>query len=295
MSAPPPRLDVNVRPYADDDREHVRALLAKTFGSADVFDRFSTGNPLGRFVAVVAEHAGAVVGYNMWNPWLVHTAAGPVTMHQSGASAVDDSMRGQGIFGKLLRTGEALARERGVAVLFGFPNPASLPGFLKAGWEHPRSLRLFASPVPALGIGPLARRALDGDADGDGSDAARFVAWRYRVAGVERRAVSLGGRTATIYSRATSRRGARVHKLLDVVDERGHRILAAPALALARLPGPGVTLLRATSAPRGLPPWLPVRRSWETPLILKRLIPGAGPDDPALRDASYWYGDIDAS
>src|SRR5688572_1489518 len=72
-----PRLDVDVRAYRDGDRAGVRALLARTFTEASIFDRFAEGNPLGAFVAAVAEHAGAVVGFNMWNPWLVHTAGGP--------------------------------------------------------------------------------------------------------------------------------------------------------------------------------------------------------------------------
>src|SRR4051812_4130059 len=118
---PTNRLPVHVRPYGAEDREGVRALLGKTFGSPAVFDRFADGNPLGEFVGVVAEWEGRVVGYNMWNAWLIHTPAGAVTAYQSGASSVDESIRGQGVFGKLLRAGEELAASRGIAVFFGFP------------------------------------------------------------------------------------------------------------------------------------------------------------------------------
>ncbi len=286
-----------VRPYQRTDIEPVRKLLTRTFGTSEIFDRFAVGNPLGEFVAVVAvsaEAEGTIVGFNIWNPWLVQTSAGPVIAYQSGASAVDESMRGRGVFGQLLRAGESVARGRGVEMLFGFPNPASLPAFVKGGWDHALSLRIFVSPLPSIGLGCQTSAAPT--ADVTTSMAARFVAWRYARAGVTgHRAELRDGRTVTLYARTERRMGARVNKLLDVVDHTGQRVTDTLGAIGARLPGPGVNILRAVTPPPGLPPWLHVRRNWETPLILKRLIDGVGPDYAAFRNASYWYGDIDAS
>jgi GNAT superfamily N-acetyltransferase len=248
---------MEVRSYAPDAREGVRALLRETFGSCAVFDRVVDGNPLGEPVAVVAAHDGRVVGFNTWNPWIVHGPRGPVVAYQSGASAVSDTMRGQGIFGKLLRLGEEVARGRGVAALFGFPNPASLPGFLKVGWEQPSVLRLFVSPLPSLGVGPLGLRSPAPSKPAN--DAASFVAWRYARAGVTPRALRLpDGRVVTVYARRERKRGATLNKLLDVVDGAGRRVLTGLGPLAARLPGPGLTILRAGAAPGAMPPWLPV-------------------------------------
>jgi GNAT superfamily N-acetyltransferase len=282
------RLPILVRPFAAADREGVRALLGKTFGSPAAFDRFAEGNPLGDFVGVVAEHEGKVVGYNMWNAWLLNTSAEPIVAYQSGASSVDESMRGQGIFGKLLRAGEELAASRGIAVFFGFPNPASLEAFLKNGWRHADTLRMFACTVPSIGIGRVVRSALP-----DTSIEARFVTWRFTRAGIEARPVLARGERLTAYARTLVWRGAKIHRLLDVVDGRGHRRPDHLVAAVSSLPGPGLTVMRAAPPP-GLP-WLAVRRLWDTPLIIKRIRRGEGPEDATLRSASYWYGDIDAS
>lgn len=287
--SPPARLDIDVRCYSAADREGVRALMLEAFGSTHVFDQFDGGNPLGEPVSVVAVHAGRVVGFNTWNPWIVHAPQGPVVAYQSGASAVAESMRGQGIFGKLLRFGEDEARRRDIAVLFGFPNPASLPGFLKAAWEERGRLRLYASPAPSVGIGPLGLRTSSNPPAT--AAAAAFVAWRFARAGVVGRRLRLrGGRDVTVYARTERHRGAAVNKLLDVVDADGCRVSTGLGAFAARLPGPGVTMLRATVPPGGFPPWLHLRREWDTPVIVKRL----RTDDP-LAGATFWYGDIDAS
>jgi predicted N-acetyltransferase YhbS len=285
------RLHVDVRPFAAGDREGVRALLLKTFGSSQVFDRYADGNPLGEFVGIVAEHDGAIVGFNMWNPWLIQTREGPVTAFQSGASSVDDSMRGQGVFGKLLRAGEDVARGRGIPWFFGFPNPASHAAFMKHGWEHAKTLRMFVCPMPSLGF----RDRRVGETSGIGTAAAQFVAWRYARAGAEARALELGGTRVVVYTRTQRRAGITQHKILDVLDEHGRRVPERLSSIARALPGPGVTWIRATPPPSAVVPWVPLKRPWDTPLILKRLLADDGPDHALLRDATYWYGDIDAS
>lgn len=291
--SPPARLDIDVRPYSVADREPVRALMLDAFGSAHVFDQFDGGNPLGEPVSVVAVHAGCVVGFNTWNPWIIHAPHGPVVAYQSGASAVASSMRGQGIFGKLLRLGEDEARRRDISILFGFPNPASLPGFMKASWEERGRLRLYASPVPSVGIGPFALPSASHHAAlaPAPATAAAFIAWRFGRAGVVGRRLRLrDGRDVTVYARTDRRRGAAINKLLDVVDTDGRRVDDGLGALAARLPGPGLTMLRATAPPGAFPPWPHLRREWDTPVIVKRL----RSDDP-LAGAVYWYGDIDAS
>lgn len=281
-----------MRPYCTADREGVRSLLLGTFASSSVFDRFSEGNPLGAFLAIVAEHDGKIVGFNMWNPWLLQTPVSPSVVYQSGASAVHESMRGRGLFGRLLRAGEEEARLRGIGVFLGYPNPASLPGFLKVGWRHILSLRLWMSPVPSLSVRPAASPQSSGPPPSELT--ARFLAWRYARAGVSCTDVRIGGSAAVLYFRTEHIRGVRVHRLLDVVGASGRPSRLGPSVA-AGLPGPAVTMIRAHPAPSTFPGWLHVRRKWDTPLVVKRITAGTGPSDDELGRSTFWYGDIDAS
>lgn len=288
---------VAVRPYQSGDRESVRSLLSKVFGSPEVFDRFSEGNPLGDFVAVVAESDGGIVGFNMWNAWLVHALGGPVTAYQSGASAVDESMRGRGLFRKLLGAGEQLGASRGIRWFFGFPNPSSTEAFLRSGWRRGGTMRVLLSPTPSVGLRRGGSGALlSGPALGSlDTPQARFQHWRYGRAGVASRAERLpDGRAVTVYYRTSIRLGLRLHKLLDVVDQQGQRVTRGLGRILASAPGPGVTLLRATPPPQSAIPWIPVPRSWDTPVIFKCL-QGSWDSYSDFAGGSYWYGDIDAS
>lgn len=281
-----------VVPFEAGHREGVRALLTSAYGSAAGFERLETGNPLGTFLGVCAVRAGRVVGFNIWNPWLVHTPKGPIAVHQSGSSIVDESCRGQGVFGRLLAVGEAEAQARGIKYFIGFPNPASHGSFVRAGWETIRSMSLLACAVPALALRPAARKL-----ERASTPEWQFIEWRYARAGASALDASVGRERFTVFYSTTTRRGLKVHRILDVLDGSGRRDLRKVGQLTAQLPGPGGAYLRASAAQSAsLPalPWvMPMRRTWDTPFIVKVLDRANPAEADAVRSAVLSYGDID--
>jgi GNAT superfamily N-acetyltransferase len=285
------RLPIEVRPYTPLDRQGVCTLLQKTFNNLAPFDRYERDNPLGEFIGAVAELEGRVVGFNMWNAWLVHTADGPITAYQSGGSAVDDLCRGQGVFGRLLQEGERQAVERGIEYFIGFPNPASLKAFLRAGWEYVKNLRFHVELVPALW--PRARcRATDAD-EGEVLYR-RFAAWRYARGGAFAiHKCDRSGRPLWIYYSVVRAGGLPVVRLLDIVDAEGRRDLTQIRHAARWIPGPAPITLRCSETDALLGQCtVTINRKWDTPLILRAV---ANANLTPLREADYCYGDIDVA
>jgi GNAT superfamily N-acetyltransferase len=63
---------------------------------------------------------------------------------QSADTMTDPRYRRQGLFHMLARTTYDLARKEGVEFVYGFPNAASYPGFIKLAWTFlPEPLKLF--------------------------------------------------------------------------------------------------------------------------------------------------------
>ena len=281
-----------VRPYRATDREALRALLVKTFGSSEVFDRFEVGNPLGTPVRAVAELDGVVVGLNQWVPWLLWTSTGIVRGYQSGASAVDESARGKGVFGKLLLEGERIARAEGVEFFFGFPNPASYSGFIKAGWMLQSRMPLRIFPVPTTGS-PFGRKSSIGDPQTaeprpavDSGELSgllpRFLSFRYGLGDIESRRFKGGG---VVYFRRRKVRGATLVQLLDVLVD-GRRDFSRGFAALRALPLLAPVVYRSTDN-CAVPFTATIPRKWSTPLVIKSL---RAAEAPTLCAA---LGDID--
>lgn len=280
---------IRYREYEPDDRSGVRDLLLRTYGDTQSFDRFEHGNPLGEPLRVVAEADGRIVGFNHWNPWRIPSVEGEIVVHQSGASAVDPAMRGQGVFAKLLVEGEAAAERHGVSFFLGFPNPASFNSFLRAGWEHVASLDLRISLRPALG-----RSGAHREPEEEGLEP--FWSWRYRAADVRRDVVrGGGGEPRYLFYRQDRIFGIPALRVLDVLTRSGSRPVAELPRLAAKLAGPRLVFYRTSGNASLSGPLSPtVPRSWSTPAILKR-IHGDEAAARRLRNAVYLYGDIDAA
>ena len=271
-----------VRPYAENDRAGVRALLAATFGDSLGFDRFERGNPLGEPIRVIAAADNRIVGFNQWQPWLIHGAE-VVSTFQSGASAVDASTRGHGVFARLLAEGEAQAAQRRVGFFIGFPNPASLNSFVRAGWKVVQNLDLRCTLVPAFGPAVSGNQAL--------SSLPAFQQWRYRAAGVEAALVGTEKRIAIF--RRVRELGLPALKLLDVLTAEGKRPEDVHRGLAAALPGGRIITLRS-SRPLSDAFSFKVPRRWKTPFIVRR-ITGSTAEEATLARCNLFYGDIDAS
>jgi predicted N-acetyltransferase YhbS len=135
-----PQPEWTIRPGTPDDTDAVQELFRVVFG----YDRgrghhaWKFGaNPAGPPVLALAEHSGQVVGqYALW-PTRLRIGKDVLLGAQSLDTMTHPDFRGQGMFTRLARECMAYAEERGVDVLFGFPNAASYPGFVrKLDWDH---------------------------------------------------------------------------------------------------------------------------------------------------------------
>jgi len=79
---------------------------------------------------------------------------------QSGDTMTHADHRGKGLFAKLARLTYTLAQSEGIACVFGFPNPASYPGFIKnLEWKHAYDMVAINIVTPTLPLNLAARRS----------------------------------------------------------------------------------------------------------------------------------------
>ena len=109
--------------------------------------RFET-DPASPRIAVIAEDSGRIVGqYALWGTPL-NIGGQKVSGAQSLDTMTHPLYRGQGMFVTLAQACMEIARERGVEVLYGFPNDQSLPGFVrKLDWDHIGEVPLWIRPL----------------------------------------------------------------------------------------------------------------------------------------------------
>lgn len=159
-----------IRPSTPDDLPDLRDLFTTVFGAerplAHVQWKFARG-PSGPGIGMVAVDAGRIVGQYVLLSTALRLGRDVVAGAQSLDTMVHPDYRGQGMFVKLAEACYALAAERGIEMLYGFPNENSYPGFMsRLGWSHvadvPRWVRhidLSRHPrVPRI-VRPLARLA----------------------------------------------------------------------------------------------------------------------------------------
>lgn len=82
-----------------------------------------------------------------------------ILVAQSGDTMTHPGHRGKGLFIQLALKTYSLARESGVAFVFGFPNENSYPGFVKKlNWKHRDNLDLFKVDVKTVPLAKLAKK-----------------------------------------------------------------------------------------------------------------------------------------
>lgn len=77
---------------------------------------------------------------------------------QSGSTMTHTKHRKKGLFYKLAQETFELAKNEGIAFIYGFPNVYSYPGFIKLNWTHAGNMKSYNIPVPTLPLGYLARK-----------------------------------------------------------------------------------------------------------------------------------------
>lgn len=97
----------------------------------------------GKGVALTALDGDQVVGVQTYRYWPYESEAERYYSLQSGGTLVHPDARGQGLFTRMLRAGNAILAEKDVDFLTGFPVPMSFGGFIKDGWTQIDSPRWY--------------------------------------------------------------------------------------------------------------------------------------------------------
>jgi GNAT superfamily N-acetyltransferase len=132
---------IEIRPAGPSDRAAVLELLAASLGwSADerheaFFDWKHEQNPFGRSPAWVAVADGKVVGFRTFMRWEHEAPGGEVVPAVRAVdTATHPSHQGRGIFRQLTLQALHDLGAQGVVFVFNTPNDQSRPGYLKMGW-----------------------------------------------------------------------------------------------------------------------------------------------------------------
>lgn len=145
--------DFIVRDYQTGDEDRVLALLRRTLGGGGSFDRSPEfwrwkhfENPFGSSQLLLAANE-EILGLRAFMRWGFKTPHGRLR----GVRAVDTSThpdyRRLGIFLRLTQVSLERARTDGVNLIFNTPNPQSMAGYLKLGWQLVGRPRLLIRPL----------------------------------------------------------------------------------------------------------------------------------------------------
>lgn len=132
---------VDIRPFRDEDRRQVLALLQGSLGWLDdaVHDSFFAWkheeNPFGRSPAWVAVDGSKVIGFRTFMRWRFLLDGRPVEAARAVDTATHPDARGRGVFSALTLHALDELDAMGVAFVFNTPNDQSRPGYLKMGWQ----------------------------------------------------------------------------------------------------------------------------------------------------------------
>lgn len=142
------RIDYDLVPFSDDIREAYLALLpeqeqAVARGKLEWKFRDAPAGP--GLIATARDEAGQVVGVNAFMAGLFAVGGRRVRGYQSMDTIVSPAARGQGVFAKLIN---CFYEKADAALLYGFPNLNSSPGFFgRLGWTSFGSVPMLVRPL----------------------------------------------------------------------------------------------------------------------------------------------------
>jgi GNAT superfamily N-acetyltransferase len=140
-----------VREAGPGDLDLIRELYRAVRGAnrPAAYDRWRyLDSPGGPAPGTLALDGGRAVGFYTLGP--APLGIGPATI--AGAQSMDTmthpDFRGRGVFVALARACFEIAAARGIRLLYGFPNRASFPGFVRRlGWTHAGGIPHWIRPV----------------------------------------------------------------------------------------------------------------------------------------------------
>lgn len=139
-----------------------RALAKNVFGvefspedSRKLFDTAAWGK---QFIGYLAyDRKGETAAFYGVFPVFAEYEERKILIAQSGATMTHTNHRKKGLFYELGRKTYELARNEGIAFVYGFPNANSHRGLIKLGWTHDGNIKSYHIIVPTLPLGFLGR------------------------------------------------------------------------------------------------------------------------------------------
>ena len=132
---------VDIRAYVPGDEPAVLKLLSASLGSGPAGSRTPEffrwkhfDNFFGPSYMLVAECDDRLVGFRSFMSWRFQVQGLTLRALRPVDTATHPDYQGRGIFSGLTETAIAAVRDE-TDVIFNTPNSASLPGYLKMGWE----------------------------------------------------------------------------------------------------------------------------------------------------------------
>lgn len=145
--------ETDVMEYKEEDKDACTDLLKTTFpGTSDEqtfkwrFESPLTPKPL----LICAKQDNKLVSFNSWIPWKFSFNLNTYLGYQSGESATHKDYRRKGIFSKILKYGNQIARMRNIGFLFGFPGRAAANAFYKAGYYPVATFNFYLRIISPL-------------------------------------------------------------------------------------------------------------------------------------------------
>ncbi len=133
-----------IREYKPEDAESIRKLFVevyhKSLPSEVLIWKFHK-NPAGQGIVMVAEDSNKIVGQFALMPMWLRLGNEVVLGAQSLDTMTHPSYRNQGMFILLAKACMTLAKNKGIEVLYGFPNEYSYHGFVnRLNWDYVGSI-----------------------------------------------------------------------------------------------------------------------------------------------------------
>ncbi len=135
--------------------------MSTTTQTATLVRKYATSELGGKYIGYLAYAHGeqAAAAYYGVFPLKLSIDGKVYLGSQSGDTMTHPNHRGKGLFVKLARHTYELAQAEGIECVFGFPNPASYPGFIKnLGWAKAYDMVAINIFTPTLPVALLARK-----------------------------------------------------------------------------------------------------------------------------------------
>lgn len=103
-------------------------------------------NPFGTSKTFLAKEKDKIIGLRTLMPWCWERGNEKIQAVRAVDTATDPLYQGKGIFKKLTLYALQVSKDEGVDMVFNTPNPVSMAGYLKMGWEVAGRVSIYVGP-----------------------------------------------------------------------------------------------------------------------------------------------------